>query len=443
MNHRRAGAPRLIEWTGERAVPWAPDINVIYEHYHRYLWAGTLVAGMRVLDIGSGEGYGSALLAATAQAVVGVDTDPRTVEHSLLNYAGHNLSFDTGSATDLSAYPDGSFDAVVAFEILEHLTDQTTMLREIRRVLTEDGFLVMSTPDRRAYTDATGQENPFHVHELSEPEFRALLDAHFVDVCLFGQRSANGSRIESLDSIAPAPSCSFALESHGDDWQLAGSMSPLYLIAVASRSKLPALSPDSTLSDFGLAMFRAAEREAVLARAHSAELEEALAAASQHGLRRDAELTELASERALLDAQLTAATRDIADLEAELVTTRQELSAACVAESKLNDATAQLSDMTAKLTSMSAKVTALSAELSGASAELSACRTATGRPRDPRPLHEVIAGLRDRADALSRIRGSHSYAAIERYRRLVDRVAPAESRRRSAYRALTAARRRS
>src|SRR5271156_3751304 len=35
----------LIDWTGERCVPWASDIQVIYEHYHRYVFAAPLVAG--------------------------------------------------------------------------------------------------------------------------------------------------------------------------------------------------------------------------------------------------------------------------------------------------------------------------------------------------------------------------------------------------------------
>ncbi|HKN54890.1 MAG TPA: hypothetical protein VJX66_20485, partial [Amycolatopsis sp.] len=62
---------RLIEWTGERCVPWTDDLQVIYEHYHRYAFAARFAAGKRVLDLASGEGYGSALLAATAERVVG------------------------------------------------------------------------------------------------------------------------------------------------------------------------------------------------------------------------------------------------------------------------------------------------------------------------------------------------------------------------------------
>lgn len=49
---------RLIEWTGERCVPWAKDLQVIYEHYHRYAFALRFTEGKRVLDLASGEGYG-------------------------------------------------------------------------------------------------------------------------------------------------------------------------------------------------------------------------------------------------------------------------------------------------------------------------------------------------------------------------------------------------
>ena len=63
----------LIEWTGERCVPWAPDHQVVYEHMHRYHFAASYCAGKRVLDLASGEGYGSAILGKAASEVIGVD----------------------------------------------------------------------------------------------------------------------------------------------------------------------------------------------------------------------------------------------------------------------------------------------------------------------------------------------------------------------------------
>ena len=87
----------LIEWTGERCVPWTDDHQVIYEHYHRYAFALPFVAGKRVLDLASGEGYGAALLAERAASVVGLELDQRTVEHARNRYRGGALSFEVGS----------------------------------------------------------------------------------------------------------------------------------------------------------------------------------------------------------------------------------------------------------------------------------------------------------------------------------------------------------
>lgn len=253
---RRAGAPRLIDWTGERCVPWTPDIQVVYEHYHRYLWAAELVRGRRVLDIGSGEGFGSAILAGTVEHVTGIDLDPTTVEHSQLNYAAPNLEYHVGSALDLDRFESGSFGAVVTFELIEHVTDHERVLAGIERVLAPDGLLVISTPDRRMYTDATGVHNPFHEHELTEPELRALLGSRFGHVELFGQRAVAGSRIAAIERPPQPSGRPFALRRVGEDWRTAGEPAPMYLVAVASREPLPELPTDSMLNDYELQIVR-------------------------------------------------------------------------------------------------------------------------------------------------------------------------------------------
>jgi O-antigen biosynthesis protein len=251
--------PRLIESTGERIVPWARDAQVLYEHYHRYLWARPLVAGRRVLDLGSGEGFGAALLAPAAAAVTGVDIDERTVAHARANYG--DVDFRVGSATDLSAFADDAFDAVVAFEMIEHVAEQEQVLAEIARVLAPGGLLVMSTPERRAYTEDREFHNPFHVRELTQAEFGDLLGRHFPAVALFAQRAIAGSRIDALDG-AGWEHASLAIERSGDGWREAGVPEPLYLVAVASAGELPPLPGESTLVDYGLEVL--AERQATL-----------------------------------------------------------------------------------------------------------------------------------------------------------------------------------
>lgn len=310
MPPRRAGAPRLIEWTGERAVPWAPDAQMLYEHYHRYLWAGALVHGRRVLDVGSGEGFGAALLADVAASVTGIDVDERTVEHSQMNYAAEGLSFSVGSATDLGHLPDGAFDAIVAFEILEHVDKQAQMLAEIERLLADDGILIISTPDRRAYSEATGQVNPFHVRELSEPEFRALLQARFPHTRFFGQRAATGSRIETLEAHPGQAASHYRIARAGEDWQPVGPASPLYVLAVAGRGELPPVPDGSTLSDYGLTALHEAlraEREAEAAATATAEARQARARAA---------IEAEATARAAAEAQAAAGARAATEAEA-------------------------------------------------------------------------------------------------------------------------------
>ncbi len=259
---RRAGAPRLIDWTGERCVPWTPDVQVAYEHYHRYLWAAELVAGRRVLDLGSGEGFGSAILAGTAASVLGIEIDAASVDHAKLNYAAPSLEFRAGSALDLEELEEGGFGAVVAFEIIEHLREHEQLLDGIRRVLAPDGLLVMSTPERRMYTDASGQQNPFHERELVQEEFAALLDARFAHVSMWGQRTITGSRLSMLDGErGTARGPDFALERAGDEWRVAGEPTPMYLIAVASQEPGELPGPESYLADFGLELLHAAHDE--------------------------------------------------------------------------------------------------------------------------------------------------------------------------------------
>ena len=322
---RRGGAPRLIDWTGERCVPWAPDVQVVYEHLHRYFWAAEMVSGRRVLDLGSGEGFGSAILEEQAESVVGIDADERTVEHSRLNYAAPGLSFSVGDAADLSVYADGSFDVVVAFEVIEHVAAQEQVLAEIDRVLSEDGLLIMSTPDRRAYSDATGQgnPNPFHVRELTLTEFRDLISERLPHVELWAQRTITGSHIGSLTHPASGDpsgaSLDFFIERVGDDWKRTPDVSPLYLIAVASRAPFETPARFSTLADPGVELLRKVERDA-------AEAIHRLTAEHERAALRIAELAR--ARRAGGSASREKALRVYAeDLAADLADARSELRA--------------------------------------------------------------------------------------------------------------------
>jgi SAM-dependent methyltransferase len=182
-----------LNWTGERLVPGASG-DAIAEHLHRYALAREFAKGRTVLDIASGEGYGTALLAEVAREVVGVEIDAAAVAHASAKYARPNLRYVQGSATAIPL-ETGVVDLAVSFETIEHLAEHEQMLAELRRVLRPGGLLVISSPERREYTEAAHYRNPHHVKELDADEFAALLKRHFPHVEMLGQRLIYGSAI--------------------------------------------------------------------------------------------------------------------------------------------------------------------------------------------------------------------------------------------------------
>lgn len=209
---------------------------IALEHFHRYLFARQFVRGRDVLDIASGQGYGSALLAQVARSVVGVDIDEASVKDAQSHYGSDRLQFVAG---DCACIPlgDATVDVVVSFETLEHHARHEEMLREIRRVLRPEGLLVLSTPDRLLYSEAEGFHNPFHVKELDEAEFRSLMQRHFPNLQLLRQRVLAGSWL-----LADVPGSTQSLDLFGPDVSSEvrnGLADAPYMIAVASGADLP------------------------------------------------------------------------------------------------------------------------------------------------------------------------------------------------------------
>jgi SAM-dependent methyltransferase len=183
-------------FTGERFVPSCGG-EIAYEHWHRYAFARRFAAGKRVLDAACGEGYGTALLGAVATSVVGVDIDIATIDHARVTYGEDNrLRFFAASCSGLPL-PSGSVDIVVSFETIEHLeaAEQSAMLSEFARVLAPDGILVISSPNKRLYSDARAYVNPFHLQELYRDDLARLLRARFPAQHWYHQRLAFWSGI--------------------------------------------------------------------------------------------------------------------------------------------------------------------------------------------------------------------------------------------------------
>jgi 2-polyprenyl-3-methyl-5-hydroxy-6-metoxy-1,4-benzoquinol methylase len=193
-----AGVPPL-ELTGERTLPDVPPENYWFRrHLAVYEWIGARVAGLRVVDLACGEGYGSEVLSRSAHSVVGVDANPEAYEHARRRYVRQNLRFDRAL---VETYGEASScDAVVFLQTIEHLHDPTAGLGHMAGTLARSGVAYISTPNilTLAPPGAVKSDNPWHLREYRASEFLSLCQGAFASVELLGIFHARRLRAHEL-----------------------------------------------------------------------------------------------------------------------------------------------------------------------------------------------------------------------------------------------------
>ena len=107
--------------------------------------------GPQVLNVGAGQGSFSQLLEARGFAVTSAEASPAAVDVLRLRTAGEVVEADAAALP----FADGTFDAVILGEVLEHLDDDVAALREARRVLSAGGVIAASVPRNPAWFSAS------------------------------------------------------------------------------------------------------------------------------------------------------------------------------------------------------------------------------------------------------------------------------------------------
>lgn len=343
----------MREFTGERLVPGLVDTDLLNEHLARYLFAARLSRGKWVLDIACGEGYGAAELAKTAKGVAGIDLSREALASASRNYPAANLLFCQAPAQQLP-FPDGAFDLITAFEVIEHLSDWPLLLQEAKRVLAPAGQFIISTPNRVVYGESrqAAGPNPFHVHEFDFEEFRDALLSVFPSVRLYLQNHVEGLAFQpcigepgpaqvQVQALSPSPE-----ESHFFVAVCALSMqtgSPTYVYLPPSGNVLRERERHITklaaeIGDKDRWLEELKTKHAELVELHTSltaelkrrtewaiSLEAELNSAQQHIVRQDAELKEIYNHAAHLERQALEAKAAEQRLDQEMQTTVKEL----------------------------------------------------------------------------------------------------------------------
>jgi SAM-dependent methyltransferase len=242
---------------GERMIPEnymssLEDYVIYLMHVASYEWAAPLVRNKSVLDFGCGTGYGSAELSFSARSVEAVDSSCDAINHASCCFPRSNLRFSCIDPRHALPFPDGTFDTVVSFQVIEHVVNDEDYIAEAHRVLAPGGRLLLITPNR-AHRLFPRQRpwNRWHVREYDQHGLSSLASRYFAKVdCLgmTGDECFTGPEIKRCHKMKWA-SLPFTLPIYPDTLRIK-------LLNMVHRAR-GARSPGKTLTfDFDAAAVR-------------------------------------------------------------------------------------------------------------------------------------------------------------------------------------------
>jgi len=158
-------------------------------HLSRYVFASSFCQGKEVLEAGCGVGYGSSfLLAKGAKKITGIDISDKAIGIAKHFYSKPNLELICADMQDIP-FENSSFDVIISFGALDHVSDAKVAVREFKRLLRERGTLITSVMNREFLTPPFLKHpvDAAHQKEFNCDEFLELVNSEFPDTRLLGQ----------------------------------------------------------------------------------------------------------------------------------------------------------------------------------------------------------------------------------------------------------------
>jgi SAM-dependent methyltransferase len=162
-----------------------------WSHLSIYRFAVPFVVGHRILDVGSGSGYGAAYLAIHGAAdVLGLDVGAGAIAHSQRRYQAHRrVRYQVADLNLPLPVGDQSSDVIFSSNVFEHVGNVDGLASECARALTPDGIMIVAVPPLVSPDVLLDDiHNQFHVNHLPPWAWLAKLGRFFEEVECYGHR---------------------------------------------------------------------------------------------------------------------------------------------------------------------------------------------------------------------------------------------------------------
>ena len=118
----------------------------------KYISDKLKLKGSKILDLGCGGGLLCEAMTKSGADVIGIDASLKTIEIAKQHAREQNLNIEYIN-TDIESFDNKEkFDAIVCFELIEHVPDPNELIKEIRRLIKPNGKLFLSTINRNLFS---------------------------------------------------------------------------------------------------------------------------------------------------------------------------------------------------------------------------------------------------------------------------------------------------
>ena len=120
------------------------DIESDFRNYNLYMLLASLVGGRKVLDLGCGSGFLLDFLSQKGYKAIGIEPNEELIR--LAKQRNPGLDIKKGNAENLDSLILDEVDTVLAVDVLEHINDDTSILKKIHRHLSSGGRFIIVVP---------------------------------------------------------------------------------------------------------------------------------------------------------------------------------------------------------------------------------------------------------------------------------------------------------